>query len=76
MSDVGGVVKRSVALHGHRTSISLEQAFFDELSAIASARSISFASLVAEIDDARPESVNLSSALRLHVLNWLRREKP
>ncbi len=62
--------KRSVTIDGHRTSISLEDAFWAELSAIARARGLSFNALVAEIDHARgtPEGGNLSSALRLYVL--------
>ncbi len=64
--------KHSATLHGHRTSFSLEDEFWLELKAIAGARGISLAALIAEIDDARSESNNLSSALRLHVLVWLK----
>jgi predicted DNA-binding ribbon-helix-helix protein len=66
------VVKRSVAIRGHRTSISLEQAFFDELTAIAAVRGMAVAALIAEIDAARPRSANLSSAIRLYVLEWVK----
>ena len=45
--------KRSVTIDGHRTSISLEDAFWAELSAIAQARGLSLNALVAEIDHAR-----------------------
>lgn len=69
MSDV---VKRSISIQGHRTSISLEQPFFDALVEIAAVRSMSLAQLVAEIDEARPRRSNLSSALRVHVLAWFR----
>jgi predicted DNA-binding ribbon-helix-helix protein len=75
--------KRSVTIDGHRTSISLEDAFWAELSEIARARSLSLNTLVAEIDHARgtPQgsrtggntSSNLSSALRLYVLNDLKK---
>lgn len=65
---MSAVRKRSVSIRGHRTSFSLEQDFFDVLEAVASARGISFAALVAEVDDARPRDTNLSSALRLHAL--------
>lgn len=68
------VVKRSATINGHRTSFSLEQPFFDELSAIATKRRMPLAALVAEIDAARPRQTNLSSALRLHVLEYLRAE--
>ncbi len=70
--------KRSVTINGHRTSISLEDGFWEELSAIAQARHLSLNVLVAEIDRARgvpspDQTGNLSSALRLHVLDDLRR---
>jgi predicted DNA-binding ribbon-helix-helix protein len=65
--------KRSVTIDGHRTSISLEDAFWTELAAIAGARGLSLNALVAEIDHARLTPGNLSSALRLHVLESLRK---
>ncbi|MDP1749470.1 MAG: ribbon-helix-helix domain-containing protein [Reyranella sp.] len=71
--------KRSVTIDGHRTSISLEDAFWTELSAIARARGLSVNALVAEIDHARgtplgtAKGANLSSALRLHVLDELKK---
>jgi predicted DNA-binding ribbon-helix-helix protein len=65
--------KRSVTIDGHRTSISLEDAFWDELSAIAKARSLSLNALVAEIDHAKGRPGNLSSALRLYVLGELKK---
>lgn len=61
------IVKRSVTLAGHRTSISLEEAFWTRLKRIAAAREISLARLVAEIDAARG-GANLSSAIRVFVL--------
>lgn len=64
--------KHSATLHGHRTSFSLEDEFLAELKVIAAARAMSFAALLAEIDDARPPESNLSSALRLHVLDWIK----
>ncbi|MCX8996429.1 ribbon-helix-helix domain-containing protein [Rhizobiaceae bacterium BDR2-2] len=64
--------KHSITLHGHRTSLSLEDAFWAELKAIAEARDLSVAALIAEIDDAREPDSNLSSALRIYVLNWLK----
>lgn len=70
---MSAVVKHSVAIRGHRTSVSLERPFHDELLLIARARGIPLAKLVGEIDAARPRDVNLSSALRLHVLDWLKR---
>lgn len=64
---MSAVRKRSVAIRGHRTSFSIEQDFFDELEAIAAARGVSFAALVAEVDETRPRDANLSSALRVFV---------
>ena len=64
--------KHSATLHGHRTSFSLEDAFWEELKIIASRRKISIAALIAEIDDGRDPDSNLSSALRLHVLQVLK----
>ena len=66
--------KHSATLHGHRTSFSLEDEFWDELKLIASQRRISLAGLIAEVDDGRPAESNLSSALRVHVLRWLRQQ--
>lgn len=63
--------KYSVTLHGHRTSFSLEEAFFLELRRIAAARDMSLAALIAESDDRRKDG-NLSSALRLCVLEDLK----
>lgn len=61
------VIKRSLSIAGHRTSVSLEEIFWSELRAIAEQRAMSVAALVAEIDAARAEA-NLSSALRVFVL--------
>jgi len=66
------VRKRSIAIAGHRTSISIEDPFWDALCEIAAAREIPVAALVAEIDGARAPGVNLSSALRLAALDWYR----
>ena len=63
--------KRSVRLAGHKTSVSLEEAFWEELRSIAQARNLSLNALIGEIDLTR--SGNLSSAIRLYVLDWLRR---
>jgi predicted DNA-binding ribbon-helix-helix protein len=61
------VTKRSLQISGHRTSVSLEEIFWSELRAIATAREKSIAALVAEIDSSRG-AANLSSALRVFVL--------
>ncbi len=65
--------KRSVTIEGHRTSVSLEDAFWAELSAIAERRGLTLGGLVGEIDHARGGSGNLSSALRVYVLDDLRK---
>lgn len=66
--------KYSTTLHGHRTSFSLEEAFFEEIRRLADERQIPLAALIAEVDDTRADS-NLSSALRIHVLESLKRER-
>ena len=63
-----GVVKRSIAIAGHATSISLEDPFWQALRLIAREQGISLAALVALIDGRRART-NLSSALRVHVLD-------
>ena len=67
------VVKRSIVLAGHKTSISLEEAFWKSLKEIASQRDSSLSALVTAIDAGRRHS-NLSSALRLFILNYYREE--
>jgi predicted DNA-binding ribbon-helix-helix protein len=64
------VVKRSITIAGHTTSISLEKPFWQVLKEIAAHQERSLAALITEIDDAR--GTNLSSALRLYVLHYLR----
>ena len=62
-----GIVKRSVMIAGHRTSVSVEQPFWDHLKRLAEARGLSTAALIAEIEQDRKRQ-NLSSAIRLFVL--------
>lgn len=64
--------KHSATLHGHRTSFSLEDPFWLELKSIAAARAMPIAQLIVEIDDARGRDSNLSSALRVYVLDWIK----
>jgi predicted DNA-binding ribbon-helix-helix protein len=66
------IAKHSLAVAGHRTSISLEQAFWEGLRRIAAERDVSVAALVAEIDATRG-GANLSSAIRVFVLEALAR---
>jgi predicted DNA-binding ribbon-helix-helix protein len=67
-----GVVKRSISIAGHRTSISLEEPFWAALREIAAARGVSIQALVGEIDAGRGRQ-NLSSAIRVYVLDAVRR---
>lgn len=62
-----GVKKHSIVIAGHRTSISLEAAFWDALKEIARGEGLSLAALVARVDATRG-AANLSSALRVHAL--------
>lgn len=74
MDEPHTIRKRSVRIAGHRTSLSLEAAFWDQLKAIAAARGQSLNKLVQEIDDARTAQsarANLSSAIRIYVLQSL-----
>ena len=65
------IVKRSIVIGGHKTSVSLENAFWQGLKEIASGQHITLSDMVAGIDRSRQQS-NLSSAIRLFVLDRLR----
>jgi predicted DNA-binding ribbon-helix-helix protein len=65
------VVKRSIVIAGHKTSVSLEDAFWTTLKDIAEQRHLTVSELVASIDAARRHG-NLSSAIRLFVLDFYR----
>jgi predicted DNA-binding ribbon-helix-helix protein len=65
------VSKRSIVIAGHKTSVSLEDKFWDSLKEIARERGITLAELVATIDGNRNHG-NLSSAIRLFVLGVYR----
>ena len=65
------VVKRSIVINGHKTSVSLEDAFWSGLKDIAGARNLTLSELVATIDADRRQG-NLSSAIRLFVLDHYR----
>ncbi|HEY2424786.1 MAG TPA: ribbon-helix-helix domain-containing protein [Pseudolabrys sp.] len=67
------VVKRSIVIAGHKTSVSLEDAFWKGLKEIASARDMTLSDLVAVIDSERQHG-NLSSAIRLFVLDFYRNQ--
>ena len=65
------IVKRSVELNGHKTSVSLEDDFWTALRRIAQTQSLSLPELVQAIDATRGDA-NLSSAIRVYVLTWYR----
>lgn len=64
----GRPVKHSLTLKGHRTSVSLEVAFWDAFRTLAHARGLSLNELAAEIDAGREGDVGLASAIRVFVL--------
>ncbi len=68
------VVKRSIVIDGHKTSVSLEDAFWSDLKEIARARRATLSKLVADIDQARQQN-NLSSAIRLFILAYVREDR-
>ena len=65
------VIKRSILLAGHKTSVSLEEAFWQGLKEIATSRGLSVSALIGTIDSRRVEG-NLSSGIRLFVLDYFR----
>jgi predicted DNA-binding ribbon-helix-helix protein len=67
------VVKRSIVIAGHKTSVSLEDAFWKGLKEIAGGRDLTLSDLVASIDTDRQQG-NLSSAIRLFVLDHYRNQ--
>ena len=67
------VIKRSIVLDGHKTSVSLEDAFWSELKEIAHFKSMTLSKLVAGIDGSCNRG-NLSSAIRVFVLEHIQNE--
>lgn len=65
------VIKRSIVIGGHKTSVSLEEAFWQELKRIAGHQRVTLSSVVGSIDMQRQQG-NLSSAIRLFVLEQTR----
>ena len=65
--------KHSLTLRGHRTSVSLEEEFWTEFRDIAARKNLPLNALAAEIDEARGDSIGLASAIRLYVLEDLKR---
>lgn len=71
----GRPVKRSLTLKGHRTSVSLEDVFWQEFRRIADKRNLPINKLAAEVDVGRTEDIGLASAIRVFVLNTIKDAK-
>ena len=74
-------IKRSLTIAGHRTSISLELAFWEALADVAAVKSVTVAGLVARIDGERAtagdrEAGGLSGAVRVYILRHFRSPRP
>jgi predicted DNA-binding ribbon-helix-helix protein len=69
------VIKRSVVIAGHKTSVSLEDAFWRGLKEIAQGQNMTLSDMVGEIDGGRQQG-NLSSAIRLFVLDKVKARTP
>jgi predicted DNA-binding ribbon-helix-helix protein len=69
------VIKRSIVIAGHKTSVSLEDAFWNGLKDLAHDQEITLSNMVGQIDTGRQQG-NLSSAIRLFVLDGLRTHAP
>ncbi|MEZ5755908.1 MAG: ribbon-helix-helix domain-containing protein [Paracoccaceae bacterium] len=65
-------VKHSLTLRGHRTSVSLEEEFWQAFRAIAAERGVTLNQLAVEVDEARAGDVGLASAIRVFVLRRYR----
>lgn len=70
-----GIAKRSLTVAGHRTSVSLEPAFWVALARVAAEGGMSIPALVSAIDAERGDA-NLSSAIRVHVLEAVHARAP
>jgi predicted DNA-binding ribbon-helix-helix protein len=67
------IVKHSVVIGGHKTSVSLETPFWNAVRELARTRAMTVSDLLREIDQARHDNANLSSAVRVYVLESVRR---
>ena len=67
--------KRSVNIHGHQTSLSMEEEFWSALRDIAEKENLSINKIIAKIDD-ESDNNNLSSSIRIYVLNTLTERDP
>jgi predicted DNA-binding ribbon-helix-helix protein len=71
---MSNIIKRSITIAGHSTSVSLEEEFWQSLQDIASSKNISVAALIRDIDETRvkADGGGLSSAIRVFILNYFR----
>jgi predicted DNA-binding ribbon-helix-helix protein len=69
------IVKRSIVIAGHKTSVSLEDAFWNSLKEIGRSQEVTLSELVSDIDTRRLNG-NLSSAIRLFVLDHYQKHSP
>jgi len=67
------VLKRSVVINRHKTSISIEDVFWASLKEIARTRGITLSDLIASVDAGRLTGANLSSAIRVFILDYYRK---
>lgn len=67
----GVILKRSVSIRGHRTSVTLEEPFWQYLEECSRAKNLSVAEVIASVDEAREPDSNLSSALRVFLFTDL-----
>lgn len=67
-------IKRSLTLHGHRTSVSLEDPFWRAFRDIAAERDLPLNVLAAEIDETRGVESGLASAIRVYVLEYTQKK--
>jgi predicted DNA-binding ribbon-helix-helix protein len=71
------IIKRSVEISGHKTSVSLEQEFWEALKEISLFLNVSMASIIRQIDQDQPDILhkNLSSSIRVFILNFYKNSK-
>ena len=63
------MIKKSMSINGHKTSVSLEKEFWDDLNLIAKKKKVSLSKLVSDIDIENKKSQNLTSRLRVYCLS-------
>ena len=66
--------KHSISIRGHQTSYSLEEEFYTELKKIAEQKNTPLATLITQLDEERSQESNLSSTLRVFVLNEIKKQ--